>query len=252
MAMTMPQGLSLDPLVVDIQRLLKLGAQMYMCMTQATLDRHARDGEMPIRLGLRAYGEWRGQEMRAAHHAMGLEPNMRNLITCWDSASVFIVKDRQDTHADYKPYDTRFDVHLCPAAQAWKEADFHQWGHVYCDEFHQACAASYHPDGHVVIPLNLMKGDDHCHFQWVMPPTARTLDLGEPTELGHRLARDYQARSDVEGAWQALKRTNRLLGGRYATAAQVLIERFGERDARDTITNAMQNWGRLRGEQLRG
>ena len=161
MAMTMPQELRLEPMVEDIQRLLKVGARMYMCMTRATLDRHGRDGEMPVRLGLRAYGHWRGTEMREAHHALGLDVNMRNLILCWDSASVFIVKDREDTAPDYKPYDTRFDVHLCPASTAWKEDDFHRWGHVYCDEFHQACASTYHPDGNVVIPENLMKGDDH-------------------------------------------------------------------------------------------
>jgi hypothetical protein len=250
MAMTMPQGLRLEPMVEDIQRLLKVGARMYMCMTRATLEKHGRDGEMPVRLGLRAYGLWRGREMREAHHALGLEINMASLIQCWDSASVFIVKDRKDTAPDFKPYDVRFDVHLCPAALAWKEADFHQWGHVYCDEFHQACASAYHPDGHVVIPQNMMKGDDHCHFQWVMPPNAERLALGEPTGLGRRLARDYQAESDIEGAWQALKRTNRLVGGRYLTAARVLVERFGE-DGRDTVCCAMRSWGRLRGEHLR-
>ena len=250
MAMTMPQGLRLEPMVADIQRLLKVGARMYMCMTRATLDRHGRDGEMPVRLGLRAYGHWRGTEMREAHHALGLDINMRNLIQCWDSASVFIVKDREDTAPDYKPFDTRFDVHLCPASMAWKEDDFHQWGHVYCDEFHQACASNYHPDGHVVIPENLMKGDDHCHFQWVMPPDAEKLDLGEPTELGRRLARDYQAESDIEGAWQALKRTNRLVGGRFVTAARVLVEKFGD-DGVETIRDAMRRWGRMRGEHLR-
>ena len=38
MAMTMPQGLRLEPMVEDIQRLLKVGARMYMCMTRATLE----------------------------------------------------------------------------------------------------------------------------------------------------------------------------------------------------------------------
>ena len=74
---------------------------------------------MPVRLGLRAYGHWRGTEMREAHHALGLDINMRNLILCWDSASVSIVKDREDTAPDYRPYDTRFDVHLCPASMPW-------------------------------------------------------------------------------------------------------------------------------------
>jgi hypothetical protein len=118
MPMTMPQGLRLEPMVEDIQRLLKVGARMYMCMTRATLERHGREGEMPVRLGLRAYGLWRGREMREAHHALGLEINMASLIQCWDSASVFLVKDREDTAPELKPYDVRFDVHLCPAALA--------------------------------------------------------------------------------------------------------------------------------------
>src|SRR5260221_10950472 len=56
-----------------------------------------------------------------------------------------------------------------------------------------SCASTYHPDGNVVIPQSLMKGDDHCHFQWIMPPNARTLDLGEPSELGRKLARDRKS-----------------------------------------------------------
>lgn len=250
MPMTMPQGLTIPSLVDDMKRLLKTSARMYMSLARATLDQYGRAGELPVRYGLRAYGAWRGLEMREAHHAMGLDINMKNLILCWDNASTYIVKDAMDEGATYRPNDTRFDVHLCPAAQAWKEAEFHQWGHAYCDEFHQACASSYHPDGNVVIPINLMKGDDHCHFQWIMPPEAQKLDLGEPTELGRRLARDYEANSDIEAAWKSLKRSNRLVGGRYATAARVLVEQFGS-DGEDTIRAAMRAWGALRGDILR-
>jgi hypothetical protein len=250
MAMTMPQGLEVESLAEDIKRLLKVGGRLYMAIANETLAKHGRAGEMPIRYGLRYYGHWRGTDMREAHHALGLPIDMKSLITCWDSASVFILKDRADTKPNYKPYDTRFDVHVCPASEAWKEAEFHQWGHVYCDEFHQACASSYHPDGNVVIPENMMKGDDHCHFQWIMPPDAQRLELGAPSELGKRLARDYQATSDVEGAWQALKRTNRLVGGRYISHARAIIEKFGD-DGRDTVRRGLRSWGRLRGEHLR-
>ena len=200
---------------------------MYMHLTKVTIERFGRDGEMTIRYGLRAYGKWRGIEMREAHHAMGLEINMKNLIGCWDNASTYIIKDDMEQQGTYKPYDTRFDVHYCPAAEAWKDAEFHQWGHVYCDEFHQACASTYHPDGNVVIPRNLMKGDDHCHFQWIMPPNAEKLDLGEPSELGRKLARDYTASTDIEAAWLSLKRSNRLVGGRFYTHASVILERHG-------------------------
>ena len=40
--MTMPQGLRLEPMAQDIQRLLKVGARMYMCMTRATRNSRVR------------------------------------------------------------------------------------------------------------------------------------------------------------------------------------------------------------------
>lgn len=246
----MPNDLALDELVAAMKRLLKLSARMYMHLTKATISRFGREGEMTIRYGLRAYGQWRGLEMRAAHHAMGLEINMANLIGCWDNASTYVVKDELSAEGQYKPYDTRFDVHFCPASEAWKDAEFHQWGHVYCDEFHQACASSYHPDGNVVIPQNLMKGDDHCHFQWIMPPNAERLELGEPSDFGRRLARDYSAESELEAAWRSLKRSNRLVGGRFFSHVKVILDRHGE-EGREVIAEALRAWGAERGRLLR-
>ena len=170
------------------------------------------------------------------------EINMKNLIGCWDNASTYIVKDAIETEGSHDPYDTRFDVHYCPAAEAWRDAEFFHFGHVYCDEFHQACASTYHPDGNVVIPQNLMKGDDHCHFQWIMPPNARKLELGAPSALGQKLARDYTAGSEIEGAWLSLKRSNRLVGGRFFTHAKVILERHGE-DGENVIKAALAEWG---------
>ena len=40
--MTMPQGLRLESMAQDIQRLLKVGARMYMCMTRATVEPRVR------------------------------------------------------------------------------------------------------------------------------------------------------------------------------------------------------------------
>lgn len=250
MSMMMPNDLSMDEMIAAMKRLLKTSARMYMHITKATIERFGREGEMTIRYGLRAYGHWRGAEMREAHHAMGLELNMKNLIGCWDNASTYIVKDEMEEDGQYKPYDTRFDVHYCPAAEAWKDAEFHRWGHVYCDEFHQACASTYHPDGNVVIPQNLMKGDDHCHFRWVMPPDAQVLDPGQPSELGRRLARDYVASTNLEAAWMSLKRSNRLVGGRFYAHARVILDRHGE-DGRIAILMALEKWGAERGRLLR-
>jgi L-2-amino-thiazoline-4-carboxylic acid hydrolase len=249
-SIVMPNNVTMDEMIVAMKRLLKTSARMYMHLTKVTIERFGREGEMTIRYGLRSYGKWRGIEMREAHHAMGLEINMKNLIGCWDNASTYIIKDDMESEGTYKPYDTRFDVHYCPAAEAWKDAEFHQWGHVYCDEFHQACASTYHPDGNVVIPRNLMKGDDHCHFQWIMPPNAEQLELGEPSELGRTLARDYQASTDLEAAWLSLKRSNRLVGGRFYTHASVILDRHGE-DGREAIIRALRLWGAERGRFLR-
>ena len=250
MSIVMPNDLAMDEMIAAMKRLLKTSARMYMHLTQVTIDRYGREGEMTVRYGLRAYGRWRGIEMREAHHAMGLEINMKNLIGCWDNASTYIVKDAMEADGVYKPFDTRFDVHYCPAAEAWSDSEFFQWGLAYCDEFHQACASTYHPDGNVVIPQNLMKGDDHCHFQWIMPPNAEPLDLGEPSQLGRKLARDYQASSDIEAAWLSLKRSNRLVGGRFYTHASVILDRHGE-EGRALILEALRRWGAERGTLLR-
>ncbi len=250
MPIVMPNDLDVDEMISAMKRLLQASARMYMHLTKAIITRFGREGEMTIRHGLRNYGRWRGIEMREAHHAMGLEINMKNLIGCWDNASTYLVKDEMDGGGTFLSHDARHDVSYCPAAEAWQDAEFFQWGHVYCDEFHQACASTYHPDGNVVIPRNLMKGDDHCHFQWIMPPNAQTLELGEPSELGRKLARDYQASTDIEAAWRSLKRSNRLVGGRFYTHATVILDRHGDAGA-EAIREAMKNWGTERGTRLR-
>lgn len=246
----MPNDIDMEETIAAMKRLLKTSARMYMHLTKATIERFGKEGEMTVRYGLRAYGVWRGTEMREAHHALGLDINMKNLIGCWDNASTYIAKDQLASGGDFKDYDTRFDVSYCAAAEAWKEDEFHQWGHVYCDEFHQACASAYHPDGNVVIPQNMMKGDDHCHFRWVMPPNSEKLNLGESSALGRKLAADYVAASDLEAAWLSLKRSDRLMGGRFYTAARVLLDRHGEAGV-EVLREALRNWGADRGRRLR-
>src|SRR3712207_7199289 len=40
---------------------------------------------------------------------------------CWDSASVFVVKDSLETTGRYTPTDVIYDVRYCPAAEAWQD-----------------------------------------------------------------------------------------------------------------------------------
>lgn len=246
----MPNDLTMEELIAAMDRQLRIQGRLYMYLARETMERFGREGEMTVRLGLRALGRWRGLEMRAAHHALGRPIDMQTLARCWDNASTFIVKDALEANGRYRPHDVRFDVPYCPASEVWKEGNFHQWGHVYCDEFHQACASAYHPDGNVVIPINMMKGDDHCHFQWIMPPEAEDLGLGKPTAFGEKLARDYRPQSELEDAWMALRRSNRLFGGWFISLAKAAFERHGA-DGRAAVAAALAKWGEDRGARLR-
>ena len=234
-----------------LHNLLQASSRLYMHFARQTLAILGDDGERTVRLHLRKYGQFRAHEMREAHNALGRPINMETLNRCWDSASVFVVKDDIDNEGSYSPYDTWYDVRYCPAAEAWKADDFHRWGHVYCDEFHQACASSYHPDGHVVIPINMMKGDDRCTFRWVMPPTAEKLESWPPTELGLKLAEYYRADTPERAAYDAIIRTSRLLGGRYWTMVDALYSNHSAEDAETVIRAFLRSWGEQRGELLR-
>lgn len=234
-----------------IKTLLQVGARMYMHFTRETLATFGRAGEMTVRKHLRDYGKWRGTEMREAHNAMGREINMETLNRCWDSASVFIVKDDLENNGKYTPTDVIYDVRVCPAAEAWKADEFHQWGHVYCDEFHQACASTYHPDGNVVIPINMMKGDDHCHFRWMLPIGAHEVDYSPPSMLGKKLAQNYVAETPERASYDALIRTSRLIGGRYWTMTEALFADYPADEAEACIRRFLRSWATQRGELLR-
>lgn len=235
----------------NLHVVLQASARMYMHFARETLLNFGDDGQRTVRDHLRKYGQWRAYEMREAHNAMDRPINMETLNRCWDSASVFVVKDDIDNEGYYSATDVAYDVRYCPAAEAWKADDFHRWGHVYCDEFHQSCASSYHPDGNVVIPINMMKGDDHCHFRWVMPATATEVESWPPTTLGLKLARYYQAETPERAAYDAMVRTSRLMGGRYWTMVSALYSHHDAQSADDVIRQFLRSWGRQRGQLMR-
>ncbi|HEX5499247.1 MAG TPA: L-2-amino-thiazoline-4-carboxylic acid hydrolase, partial [Thermomicrobiales bacterium] len=208
-----------------LRRLLQAGSRLYMQFARETIARFGVAGEGTVRQHLRQYGVWRGTEMREAHNALGLPLDMETLNRCWDSASVFIVKSDLESKGKYSAYDVQYEVHDCPAADVWRAEDFHHWGHVYCDEFHQACASTYHPDGNVVIPINMMKGDDHCSFRWIIPAGSPGLANFPPSPLGQKLAQYYVAETPARAVYDAMARTSRLIGGRYWTMARALADR---------------------------
>ncbi len=244
------QSMDAKEVMPGVKTLLQASARLYMHFARETLAAFGREAEMTVRYHLREYGKWRGAEMREAHNALGEPINMGTLNRLWDSASTFIIKDDLDAHGKYAPCDVSFDVFVCPASEAWKAEDFHRWGHVYCDEFHESAASSYHPDGNVVIPLNLMKGDDHCHFRWLMPPNARELVPWPPTELGKKLAQYYKSDSPERAAYNALVRTSRLLGGRFWTAARATLDRHPKAEAVACLKRWLRSWATQRGQML--
>lgn len=242
---------------------LQASARLYMFFARATLNQLDAEGETAVRKSIRNYGAWRGSEMKQAHTALGEDLNVETLLKRWDSASTYVAKDEVEDAGSYAPHDVSFNVSYCPASLAWKEADFHRWGHVYCDEFHQAAATAYHRDALVVIPINMMKGDHQCEFRWVMPNLdGRTKDgpstLEPVTQLGRKLAPLYEQTSDEEkGMRLALIRTNRLLAGRYMTFMQALEEFHGRDTTFDIARKALAAWasdrgGRLRNRLMRG
>jgi hypothetical protein len=239
---------SRDALLDNIQTLLKTGAALYMYVTEKTISKFGFKGERAIRKHLRAYGKWRGIEMRMAHQALGLPINMETLMKNWDSASVLY----GDIEAEglFTPHKVVHEVTACPASELWKSNQFLRWGHMYCDEFHQACVSSYHPDGYVVIPENLMKGDPACKFYWIMPPQPGDTDLDPVTELGKKLSENYVAKSPHEAAIKALKRTVRIFAGRYLTLARELVTAFGSQ-GEEILRNSLRTWANQRGHLLR-
>ncbi len=230
--------------------LLQAGARLYRQFTIEVLETFGRAGEMTVREHLRAYGAWRGTEMREAHNALGRRIDMETLMRGWDSASTYVVKDELEDGGHYSPGDVSFDVTYCPAAEVWKAEDFHRWGHVYCDEVHQAVAGAYHPDGTVVIPINMMKGDGCCRFRWVLPQDSARVAPYPAGELGARLADTYRATSEADGARLAMVRTSRLLAARYLTFARAIRSRHEEGEAQHCVERALRRWAHERGALL--
>ena len=246
-----PEEIDVAAARLPLRELLQAGSRLYMHFARETLAELGEAGGAVVRQHLRDYGAWRGSEMREAHNALGLPIDMETLNRCWDSASVFIVKSDLESKGRYTPFDVIYQVHDCPAADVWRAEDFHRWGHVYCDEFHQACASAYHPDGNVVIPINMMKGDDYCAFRWVMPANARTIAPYSPSPLGEKLAAYYRAETPSRAVYDAMVRTSRLIAGRYWTMARALSGHCPPEQAETIVRRFLRSWATQRGALCR-
>ena len=101
--LTMPNDIALPDILDAMDSVLKSQARIYMHLARVATERFGRDGERSVRLGLRAYGLWRGREMQEAHHALGKPVNMETLMRNWDNASTWVasytIADEGPLHA---------------------------------------------------------------------------------------------------------------------------------------------------------
>ena len=105
------------------------------------------------------------------------------------------------------------------------------WGHVYCDELHQHILETYNPDGVVVIPECLMKGDEQCDFRWIMPPFAQLrFDDVKPDYDGQDHRKDYLAQTPEEAQKKNIRRGVRLLGMELYMLKRTLADFFPEKE----------------------
>ena len=221
-------------------------ALFYKWMAEGLVDRYGRRGEQTLKRWIREWATWRGEEMRQAHQAMGMPNNMETLNLYWDSSSVsWVIKDEVQK-GRLTPYDVRYCDSECAAANLWRAEDCWYLGWVYCDENHQAIAQSYHPDAVVVMPLNMMKGDDHCLFCWLMPPDAK-VEEAEPTALGKKLALNHQRPDDpMEEFKLTVTRPSRLVGRLFTVLARNVMDTFGT-EGEEWFRQTLRDYARDRG-----
>jgi hypothetical protein len=242
-------SLSERQLVEKMPPLLQNQAIIHMVMTELAVKEFGRRGEEAARSWCRKFGHWRGKEMRKGHQAMGLPISVESLLKYLDNASTYIVRDEWKKTAKFAQADSQVDVKLCPHSEIWIENDFWAYGHLYCDEMHQAMATGYHPDVLVVIPINIMKGDGVCKFRWMMSPNAgdaqQLVAKGDPEYLAI-----WESEDPAEGARKALLRSLRIFAGQYHMISTELIGRFGSIGER-VLRRGVRKTSWLRAEKMR-
>ena len=245
------RGSDLDYLALKIRNIMRAQAGMYMTMAQEAIHLDERTGEKAIRGWMRAFGHWRGAEMRKGHQAMGYPINMESIGRHWDNPSTFHIVDWQES-GDFKPSDTKVYIPKlseCNHAQFYSDNDFWHYGHIFCEELHQSVAESYHPDAVVVIPIMLTKGDDRCEFRWMLPPNA-----GEPERL---LEKDDETYTDLwradtpkKNALSSMLRAFRITGGYTFFMVKEMVSLFGE-EGKFASRKALRRAGWIRGQMLK-
>lgn len=140
----------------------------YVHLAKGLIDRFGIEGESVLRQGIRNFGNDRGETLRREQLALGMKINMYNLWTNYD-----LPDDPRFTRNKIRlTEEERISETLeCPMAAMWIRMGAKELGAIYCDEFHPAMFAGYHPG----IVTNLGETlthdtDDHCHFALYLRP----------------------------------------------------------------------------------
>ncbi len=245
--------ISVEQVSFLMPRILRICGRLHMVGASTLVNNFGPDGELMVRQWLRRFGFWRGKEMRKGHMSLGLPINVETLMKNWDSAASFHLEEKWKTEAYFSPYNVKTpskrDEGGCPMSDPWIENDFWQWGHVLCDELHIQIARGYHPDAVVVIPVCIMKREDRCEFNWVMPPDARKPEPIDPYP-GQDVLNDWKINNEKDKAVKCLRRSMRVAAARSYFLWEVLSE-YRPMEAVTVFNRIMKEWAASRATALK-
>lgn len=219
-------NLSFEELTRQAGLLMRTHAVLYYAVSKVMTEKKGFEGGRAVRRWVRIQANWRGEEMKKAHTALGMPVDVEHIQRFWDNALSDFWHRKE---GKYTTYDVDMQVPSCAYADVWKERNWWIWGHIYCDELHQHILETYNPDGVVVIPQCLMKGDSQCDFRWILPPSAR-LSFEDVKEdyPGQDHRRDYLADTPEEAQKKNIRRGVRILGMELFMLKKTLQEAFEE------------------------
>lgn len=237
-------------------RQIRASGWLYMIAYKKLVGEFDFEGRTTIRMWMRTWGIWRGEQTRKGHHALGLEISMENLMLNWDSDAAATPELKQQWKADPNCRFTPGCVKIitppghysCPQHELWAEHNFLFEAHVHCDEFHVKYTQGYHPDASVVVPECMTKKDEACHFTFLRDPEAK-----DPPHLplyeGEDPLKDWKAETPEELQDTTLRRKARITAGRIVFLWMAIKKRHPE-DAERLFGEIMDEWTRERGNDL--